>query len=53
MALSPGWVQTDMGGASAPTTVAESAAGLMALIDRLTLEDSGCFFDVRGERVAW
>jgi NAD(P)-dependent dehydrogenase (short-subunit alcohol dehydrogenase family) len=51
--LSPGWVQTDMGGSDAPTLVAESAAGLIGVIDRLTLQDSGGFFDFRGERIAW
>jgi NAD(P)-dependent dehydrogenase (short-subunit alcohol dehydrogenase family) len=53
VALSPGWVQTDMGGSEAPTPVTESAAGLIGLIDRLTLEDSGGFFGFRGERIAW
>jgi NAD(P)-dependent dehydrogenase (short-subunit alcohol dehydrogenase family) len=53
VALSPGWVQTDMGGSEAPTPVAESAAGLIGLIDRLTLEDSGGFFGFQGERIAW
>jgi NAD(P)-dependent dehydrogenase (short-subunit alcohol dehydrogenase family) len=53
VALSPGWVQTDMGGASAPTPVAESAAGLLQVIDRLTLQESGGFLDFRGERLAW
>ncbi|WP_257448327.1 SDR family oxidoreductase [Archangium lipolyticum] len=51
--LSPGWVQTDMGGTDAPTPVAESVAGLLSLIDRLTPEDSGSFFGFRGERIAW
>ncbi len=53
VALSPGWVQTDMGGSEAPTPVSESAAGLIGLIDRLTLEESGGFFGFRGERIAW
>ncbi|RKH57733.1 SDR family oxidoreductase [Corallococcus llansteffanensis] len=53
VAISPGWVQTDMGGSSAPTQVSESAAGLLAVLDRLTLPDSGSFFDFRGERIAW
>jgi NAD(P)-dependent dehydrogenase (short-subunit alcohol dehydrogenase family) len=53
VALSPGWVQTDMGGESAPTTVAESAAGLISVIDALTLKDSGGFFGFRGEPIAW
>jgi NAD(P)-dependent dehydrogenase (short-subunit alcohol dehydrogenase family) len=51
--ISPGWVQTDMGGLDAPTSVAESATGLIGVIDRLTLQDSGGFFDFRGESLAW
>jgi len=53
VAISPGWVQTDMGGADAPTPVTESAAGLIGVIDRLTLQDSGGFFSFRGEHIAW
>lgn len=53
VAISPGWVQTDMGGASAPTPVSESAVGLLAVIGRLSLPDSGSYFDFRGERIAW
>jgi NAD(P)-dependent dehydrogenase (short-subunit alcohol dehydrogenase family) len=51
--LSPGWVQTDTGGSEAPTPVAESAAGLIGLIDRLTLQDSGTFLNFRGEPISW
>jgi len=51
--ISPGWVQTDMGGADAPTPVTESVAGVIGVIDRLTLQDSGGFFSFRGERIAW
>lgn len=51
--LSPGWVQTDMGGPQAPLGVQESVSGLLGVIDRLTLVDSGEFLDYRGERVAW
>lgn len=53
VAISPGWVQTDMGGSDAPLSVAESAAGLLRVIDRLTLRDSGGFFDFRGEPLSW
>jgi|SRR5215217_4168143 len=53
VAISPGWVQTDMGGASAPTQVSESATGLLAVLDRLTLGDSGGFFDFKGQRIDW
>lgn len=53
VAISPGWVQTDMGGASAPTQVSESATGLLTVLDRLTPGDSGGFFDFRGKRIDW
>ena len=39
----PGWVQTDMGGTAADITVAESAAGLLARFDGLSLASTGCF----------
>ncbi len=47
-AYHPGWVQTDMGGATAETTVADSAAGLIARIDHLSLTTTGVFEDYRG-----
>lgn len=53
VALSPGWVQTDMGGSSAPTTVEASVAGMIGVIDRLTPQDSGGYFGFQGERIAW
>jgi NAD(P)-dependent dehydrogenase (short-subunit alcohol dehydrogenase family) len=49
----PGWVQTDMGGAKADLTVQESASGLIRLIDRLELSDSGRFFKWNGEEHPW
>lgn len=49
----PGWVQTDMGGKSAPTTTDESAANIGKLIDRLTMEDSGKFFHAKGQELPW
>jgi NAD(P)-dependent dehydrogenase (short-subunit alcohol dehydrogenase family) len=39
----PGWVSTDMGGAEAPTTVDQSADGLVARFDELDLSTTGCF----------
>ena len=46
----PGWVQTDMGGATAAITVDQSVAGLVDRFDALSLETSGCFetWDGRG-----
>lgn len=51
--LHPGWVQTDMGGAGAPVSPSDSVSGMLRVIDGLTLEQSGRFFDYRGEEVPW
>jgi NAD(P)-dependent dehydrogenase (short-subunit alcohol dehydrogenase family) len=51
--INPGWVQTDMGGRSAPTPVEESVRGILNEIDRATLADSGEFLNWRGNRYAW
>lgn len=49
----PGWVQTEMGGPGAELTVEESAAGLIALSDRLTLEHTGRFWQWDGTELDW
>ena len=51
--LHPGWVQTDMGGPSAPVPVGESVAGLLRVIDGLGPADSGRFFDFSGQEIPW
>jgi NAD(P)-dependent dehydrogenase (short-subunit alcohol dehydrogenase family) len=51
--LHPGWVRTDMGGRGAPTPPEESAGGMIRVIDGLRPQDSGEFFDYKGERVPW
>ncbi len=49
----PGHVATDMGGSHAPVSPEDSAKGLVMLIENLKLEQSGLFFDWRGERLPW
>ena len=51
VALDPGWTQTEMGGPNAPVTLAQSAAGLMAVLAQVKPEDSGCLLRYDGERV--
>ena len=48
VAMSPGWVQTDMGGAGAPLTVEDSVRSMRTAIDALTPAHSGAFLDPTG-----
>jgi len=51
--LHPGWVQTDMGGASAPIDAATSVAGMREVVDRADKADSGRFFNYDGSELPW
>ena len=51
--LHPGWVQTDMGGASAPLGAEESVAGMRARIAELNAKRSGRFWNWDGEELPW
>jgi len=51
--LHPGWVKTDMGGPNAPTSPAESIAGMRRVIEAHTPADSGRFVDFRGNAAPW
>ena len=51
--INPGWVRTDMGGASAPTPVEDSVAGMRRMIAGLTVETAGSFLDWKGETWPW
>jgi NAD(P)-dependent dehydrogenase (short-subunit alcohol dehydrogenase family) len=51
--IHPGWVKTDMGGASAPLTPQESITAMQRLIARLGPEDSGKFFNYDGREHPW
>jgi NAD(P)-dependent dehydrogenase (short-subunit alcohol dehydrogenase family) len=53
LVLNPGWVQTDMGGPSAPTPVDVSVRGLLQVIDGATPDVSGRFFNHDGNAVPW
>ena len=49
----PGWVQTDLGGPGAELPVREAVAGLVALIDQLTPDHTGRFWEWNGTELAW
>jgi NAD(P)-dependent dehydrogenase (short-subunit alcohol dehydrogenase family) len=49
----PGWVQTDMGGKSAPVPPTESAENIVKLIERLSMEETGKFFHAKGHQISW
>lgn len=51
--LHPGWVATDMGGAGAPVQPPESIAGMKKVLDGLTLDRTGKFFEFTGAEVPW
>ena len=53
VALHPGWVQTEMGGDGAQIAATASVAGLLKVIDGLTLDDSGRFLDWQGQPQPW
>src|SRR6478609_3304569 len=46
--ISPGWVKTRMGGGGAQISTQESVGDMRALIDRLTIDDSGRFLRRNG-----
>jgi NAD(P)-dependent dehydrogenase (short-subunit alcohol dehydrogenase family) len=53
VALSPGWVRTDMGGAQAPLSPEESVRGLRRVISALSEKDSGKFLYHDGSEIPW
>ena len=53
VALHPGWVRTDMGGAEAPTLPEESAAGCLQVAENLQPGDNGSFLTWDGRGYSW
>ena len=49
----PGWVATEMGGRSAPVSVAESVAGMRRVIEDLTPDQAGSFLTWQGKVHPW
>ncbi len=53
LALHPGWVRTDMGGPNADVGIEESVRGMRQVLGDPVAYPGGCFFDHRGEALAW
>ena len=53
VSLHPGWVRTDMGGPNADVDVSESVEGLRRVVDQGVAFPGGCFYDYRGQSLAW
>jgi NAD(P)-dependent dehydrogenase (short-subunit alcohol dehydrogenase family) len=53
IAMSPGWVRTEMGGPDAPLSVTESVTGMRQVIDRLDFSQSGSFLHYDGSIMPW
>ena len=51
--LHPGWVKTDMGGPNAPLSTEESIRGMLRVVHRLTMKDSGKFLSHDGSEIPW
>ena len=51
--MHPGWVKTDMGGSTAPVEIPDSAKGIWTVITKLKHDDTGKFFNFRGENLPW
>jgi NAD(P)-dependent dehydrogenase (short-subunit alcohol dehydrogenase family) len=53
LALHPGWVRTDMGGAAADLEVTDSGAGMRRVLAAADGAANGGFFDYTGDRIAF
>jgi NAD(P)-dependent dehydrogenase (short-subunit alcohol dehydrogenase family) len=51
--FSPGWVKTRMGGSGAEITSEESVSDMRAMIDKLTIDDTGKFMRRNGSGLPW
>lgn len=53
ISLHPGWVRTDMGGASADIDAQTSVAGMRKVLASLSEADNGAFFNYDGQPLTW
>ena len=53
VAMSPGWVRTDIGGPDAPLAPEESVQSMLDTLSRVGPEDSGNYISRKGSRFEW
>ncbi len=53
VSLHPGWVRTDMAGPTAPVSVADSAAGVVAVVEQQSGAHQHRFIDYTGTELPW
>jgi NAD(P)-dependent dehydrogenase (short-subunit alcohol dehydrogenase family) len=53
LAISPGWVRTDMGGEEAPLDVETSCRGILDVVDSHTGKGGLSYVDYLGATIAW
>ncbi len=53
VSLHPGWVKTDMGGPNAPVSIDESIKGMIQVIDKTDIRDTGRFLNYDGKELPW
>lgn len=53
VSLHPGWVQTDMGGKTAPVSVPDSATGIVTVLEQQSGAHRHRFLDYTGAELAW
>ena len=51
--LHPGWVRTEMTGNTGNASAGEAAAGLLARIEELNMQNTGRFWHANGEPLPW
>jgi len=53
VAMHPGWVRTELGGAGGQLSVEESVATMLRVIDALRADQTGAFLNYDGAPIAW
>jgi NAD(P)-dependent dehydrogenase (short-subunit alcohol dehydrogenase family) len=51
--VNPGWTKTDLGGPNARNTVEVAVTGMRKVLDNLTLEKTGTYWDWEGNVLPW